>query len=262
MIRVCRCLIAAVSLLIAAAPASAQLIQAHDHPIVFGHLHLHPTSVDAHKKFWVDTLGGTPTKIGTIDAVLFPDVVVELGSPSFGSTPPSGGTAGTVVDHIGFTVSNLSAVLAKVMAGGYPIVERRKMSAFVVGPDGFKLELTEAKKQKIPIAMDHVHFMTPKTGELKAWYSKLVGVNVRGARLMYSRAATGLRGTKGRVLDHIGFEIKNLEAFAKNLEAGGVKLDRPFMKTTLGAYGPFSLVYLTDPSGTYMELTEGLNRAK
>ena len=35
---------------------------------------------------------------------------------------------------------------------------------------------------------------------------------------------------KGRSLDHIGFEVKNLEAFCKNLEADGIKLDRPFTR--------------------------------
>jgi hypothetical protein len=36
--------------------------------------------------------------------------------------------------------------------------------------------------------------------------------------------------TKGRVLDHIGFDVKNLAAFCKKLEAAGIKLDRPCTK--------------------------------
>jgi len=32
-------------------------------------------------------------------------------------------------------------------------------------------------------------------------------------------------GSKGRGIDHIGFEVKNLDAFVKNLEAQGVKMD-------------------------------------
>jgi len=34
-----------------------------------------------------------------------------------------------------------------------------------------------------------------------------------------------LVGSKGRGIDHIGFEVKNLDAFVKNLEAQGVKMD-------------------------------------
>ena len=34
--------------------------------------------------------------------------------------------------------------------------------------------------------------------------------------------------TKGRSLDHIGFEVKDLEAFCKKLAADGVTFDSPF----------------------------------
>ncbi len=62
--------------------------------------------------------------------------------------------------------------------------------------------------------------------------------------------------TKGRGLDHIGFEIKDLEAFCKKAEASGVKFDMPYTKRPdLG----ISLAFLTDPWGTYIELNEGLN---
>ena len=45
--------------------ASAQLLAAKDGPIVYGHHHLNVTSIDAHKRFWVDTLGGRAVKVGT-----------------------------------------------------------------------------------------------------------------------------------------------------------------------------------------------------
>jgi catechol 2,3-dioxygenase-like lactoylglutathione lyase family enzyme len=56
------------------------------------------------------------------------------------------------------------------------------------------------------------------------------------------------------MLDHIGFEVTNLEAFCKALEAKGVRFDRPYGKLPSG----FGLAFLTDPWGTYIELTEGL----
>ena len=61
--------------------------------------------------------------------------------------------------------------------------------------------------------------------------------------------------SKGRLLDHVGFEDTNLEAFAKKLEAGGVTLDTPYRRDP--ELGIFS-VFLTDPWGTTIELTEGL----
>ena len=66
-------------------------------------------------------------------------------------------------------------------------------------------------------------------------------------------------GSKGRGIDHIGFEVKNLDAFVKNLEAKGVKMDaavRQLPGTDL------KIAFLTDPYGTYIELTEGLQPKK
>ena len=54
-------------------PAAAQLLN-KDAPVIVGHYHLNVSSIDAHRSFWVDTLGGTATKIGDIDAIQFPDV--------------------------------------------------------------------------------------------------------------------------------------------------------------------------------------------
>ena len=58
-------------------PAAAQLLN-KDAPVIVGHYHLNVSSIDAHKKFWVDTLGGTATKIGDVDAIRFPNVYLML----------------------------------------------------------------------------------------------------------------------------------------------------------------------------------------
>jgi extradiol dioxygenase family protein len=58
-------------------------------------------------------------------------------------------------------------------------------------------------------------------------------------------------------VDHIGFEVKDLEAFTKKLEAAGIKLDIPYRKVP--ALG-IAIAFLTDPFGTYIELTEGLDK--
>ncbi len=58
---VCRLILAVIVVLGMSAPAarlSAQLLNA-DAPIRVGHYHLNVTSIDEHKKFWVDALGGT-----------------------------------------------------------------------------------------------------------------------------------------------------------------------------------------------------------
>jgi hypothetical protein len=77
-----------------------------------------------------------------------------------------------------------------------------------------------------------------------------------GVNLTFGGAAgAAVVPTKGRSLDHIGFEVRNLEQLVKDLEAKGVKFDRPYTKVP--ALG-IAIAFLTDPWGTYIEPTEGL----
>ncbi len=58
--------------------------------------------------------------------------------------------------------------------------------------------------------------------------SAFVQDQLPGVFLNFSPSPTPTVGTTGRSIDHIGFEIKNLEAFTKKLEAQGIKLDVPY----------------------------------
>ncbi len=265
-----------------ASTASAQLTAAKDGPIVYGHHHLNVTSIDEHKKFWADTLGGTPIKMGNAEIVKFPNVLVFLRQQA-----PTGGTKGTTVNHVGFWVPNVRATVDKVKAAGYPIVTRAELPAtqevkddlayiadqktsiaFVMGPDNVKVELVENKAQTISIALHHIHFATDQVDAMKAWYVKTFNAkpgmrgsfqaaDLPGVNLTYSPSPDPVVGTRGRTLDHIGFEVKNLEAFCESLEAQGVKLDRPYTKV---AALNIAVAFFTDPFGTYIELTEGLDK--
>ena len=80
-----------------------------------------------------------------------------------------------------------------------------------------------------------------------------------GVFLNFTPSTTPTVGTTGRSIDHIGFEIKNLEAFTKQLEAQGIKLDRPYTKVPeLG----IAIAFIKDPWGTNIEMTEGLVNVK
>src|SRR5262245_8158770 len=99
-----------------ASTASAQLLAAKDGPIVYGHHHIAASDIPAHLKFFADTLGGTRIKFGPqqVDVVKFPNVFIF-----FRNQKPTGGSKGTTVNHVGFSVPNLRATLDRVKAGGY-----------------------------------------------------------------------------------------------------------------------------------------------
>jgi len=266
-----------------ASPASAQLLAAKDAPVAYGHHHLNVTSIAEQKKFFVDTLGGVPiTMAGGRQVVKFPNALVMLREQK-----PTGGNRGTTVNHLGFTVPNLQQTLDKVKANGFKVVTKEEGPsnlevvgdighypgraiglAYVLGPDDLKLEIVESKDQKVPIIANHVHFFGPQNEEMQAWYVKVFdakpgapgglfpSASLPGVGLAFSPSATPVVGTQGRVVDHIGFEIKNLPEFLKKVEAMGIKpvnvRQVPEINVSIG--------FITDPWGTYIELTEGLNK--
>ena len=96
-----------------------------DGPIVYGHHHVAATDIEAQKKFFAGALGGTAMKFGAAsDIVKFPGVLVM-----FRAQKPTGGTKGTTVNHIGFSVPNLRATVDKVNAAGYPIDHAREVAS-------------------------------------------------------------------------------------------------------------------------------------
>jgi catechol 2,3-dioxygenase-like lactoylglutathione lyase family enzyme len=280
----------ALSLLAVAPSAWAQLLVAKDGPVVYGHHHLNATNIEEQKKFFVNTLGGAAIKVGTnnVEIVKFPNVLIF-----FRMQAPTGGTRGTTANHIGFSVPNVRAVVDKIKANGYKMITKSEVAAgrevkddiaepqqaggasiaFALGPDEVKVELVEAKQQTAPIQLHHIHFFGQQNVQMQAWYVKTFGAKPRAANpgaafvsadlpgvvLNFTPSPDPVVGTQGRAVDHIGFEVKNLEAFTKKLEADGVKLDRPYTKV---AALDIAIAFIKDPWGTYIELTEGLDRIR
>jgi predicted enzyme related to lactoylglutathione lyase len=267
--------------------AFAQLLAAKEGPIVYGHHHLNVTSLDEHKKFWVDALGGVATRIGTnnVEIVKFPNALLFMRAQK-----PTGGTKGSTVDHIAFSVTNLRQVVDRIKANGFRIVTSTEAPpnitvkddigvveggpvsgiAYALGPDEVKVELVELKAQSAPIVSHHIHFFGAQK-EMQSWYLKtfnakevasanpaaFISAGLPGLVMNFAPSQAPVAGTQGRALDHIGFEVKNLEAFTKNLESQGIKLAVPYRQVpALGV----AIAFFTDPWGTYIELTEGLDK--
>ena len=169
-------------------------------------------------------------------------------------------------------VNNVQEQVAKWKANGVAVLpgnNNRVDQAYVETPDGLRIEILENKSQKYPIQNEHVHFFLPEAAiaQSQAWYGKIFGAkasmrnnapvaDVPGVQLRWNKVEMAQATTKGRVLDHIGFDVKDLQAFIKKLEANGIKLDRPYTKNEqTGA----ALAFITDPWGTYIELNERPN---
>src|SRR5262245_44292032 len=99
--------------------ALAQAYPPNEAGVTMGHWHLNSASVEANQKLFV-AMGGTAIKPGDFDIVRFPGVMVFLHLRERG-TPPTGGTVGTVVNHVGFMVPNVQEAVARWKAAGVPV---------------------------------------------------------------------------------------------------------------------------------------------
>ena len=77
-------------------------------------------------------------------------------------------------------------------------------------------------------------------------------VDLPGVQLRFTKADAKQAPTRGRVLDHIGFDVKDHAAFVKRLRAEGIQLDEPVRKSPNGNI----ITYITDPWGTRIEIIE------
>ncbi len=243
----------------------AQLAAPGETGVVMGHLHLAVKDLDAQRKFWA-ALGGTPVQNGALALIQFPGTFVMLRQAE-----PAGGTVGSTVNHVGFLVKDIAPWIAKWQAAGLEMEpQARPTQVYLLGPDDMRVEILEDKTIDVPLKMHHIHFYTAAPLETQAWYAKTFGAapgkrgqfdaaDLPGVNLTFAKADAPTIGTKGRALDHIGFEVKNLEAFCQKLAASGITLDRPYTRLPNSAT---AIAFLTDPWGTYIELTENLAPAK
>jgi hypothetical protein len=205
-------------------------------------------------------MGGKAFEAGGRHRVLFPGVMIILEAAP-GPPPSNGPSRGSVVNHVGFIVNNVQEQAAKRKAAGVPVEpgnNRRPDQACVNTPDGLRIEILENKNQSAPIQSERVHFL-PQAAipQSQAWYAKIFSAkasrrnnapvaDIAGVQLRFAKAESAEAPTKGRVLDHIGFDVKDLNAFIETLAANNIKLDRPHTVNDSGV----GLAFITDPWGT------------
>jgi catechol 2,3-dioxygenase-like lactoylglutathione lyase family enzyme len=249
---------------LAAGAAVAQPAPFNEVGVTMGHWHLISRDVEANKKLFLG-MGAKMFMVGGNPLMMFPGTYINL---NLGTEKGEGGSQGSVVNHVGFIVNNVQEQVAKWKAAGVAVLpgnNNRPDQAFVVTPDGVRIEILEDKTQSVPIRHEHVHFFLPE-GEIpkaQAWYAKTFGgkagtrnnapvVDLPGAQLRFTKADKAQAVTRGRILDHIGFDVKDHAAFVKKIESEGIKLDEPARKTPTGS----SITYITDPWGTRIEIIE------
>ena len=262
-----RPLLTAVAILSLVSPAYAQLAPVNDMGVTYGHVHLNVADIDASMLLFAEHFGGEIVVKGSLHTVKFPNFLL-----AFSGNEPTSGSGGTVMDHFGFKVRDIEPVLAGWQAAGLETQEpfvgaEGYQNAFVITPEGLRVELQEDPQLPMKAIGYHIHFLTDQSESLMNWYADHFGAeihprgriqtsaNVPGMNLSFGNCSGGgCTPTQGTAIDHVGFEVDNLEEFVAQLQARGVEFTTPYRYIESLKLG---IAYFVDPAGVRVELTEG-----
>lgn len=257
-----------VALLLVMSPAQAQLAAPNDLGVTFAHVHLNVADVEMHKKLWSEQFGGVVVQKGPLSAVKLPNMLIV-----FNEREATGPSQGTIVDHFGFKVRDIDEILSSWRAAGLEVQSEFTgaegfRNAYLLAPDGVRVELQEDPELPVKASGYHVHLWTSDYENLMQWYADTFGAVIRprgsikttadvpGMNLSFQDCRAECVPTQGRAIDHIGFEIDDLQAFADKLKARGIEFQlEPRHIDSI----ELTISYLVDPDGTRIELTQGFD---
>ena len=218
-----------------------------------GHIHMMVSDPAVHKKLWTDLFGAQVVSSGSLELLKLPGIFLILSRAE-----TTEGSIGSTVDHFAFRVKDLPGTSAKLKAAGIPLTRDDSLEIVANFPDKVKVEFYTAPTLSVPIEHFHVHFYAADVDGLRAWYAKHFGataptptnanaMGVPGMSFSFRKTDAAQAPTKDRSLDHIGFEVKDLDAFCRKLAADGVAFESPCRDVP--AIG-LKVAFLIDPAGT------------
>ena len=255
---------ALLSTILFTATAQSQLPAPNADGVSTGHTHLVVPDIAKHREIW-KSFGASEHTSGRLQLLGFPGMYILLreGEPN----APSGDTS---ANHIAFSVPNYADAKAKLDAVGATYVLDNEANGQILAdlPDGVRIEFLVDTAQQAPIVFHHTHLAAVDQPALRDWYVEVFGAEVGERAGMPSALIPGgrvdviaARGadpkpSQGAAIDHIGFEVSDMSAFAAKMERMGIPFNR----------GPeriddinLTIAFITDPVGTYIEITEGLD---
>jgi catechol 2,3-dioxygenase-like lactoylglutathione lyase family enzyme len=241
----------------------AQLPGLNEAGVGNGHVHMNVPDAQAAREMWL-TLGAMPGPEGGIPMLQVPGMYLL-----FTEREPSAPSTDTVVNHIGFSVQSYPDIHAKLEQVGATFgVDNAETGQILADlPGGMRVEMQQEDGLANPIEFHHIHMSVPDQAALRDWYMEAFGAEAGERRGMPSAVFPGGRidylgarggpptASRGTAIDHIGFEVADMDAFVEHMEDMGVALD-----VAPRSIGDLTIAFVTDPVGTYIEITEGLGQ--
>ena len=192
-----------------------------------------------------------------------------------------GGSQGTGVDHIGFSVPDLDAKMAElesvgVRGSGVRLVRFEDGSlvrdipglfkiAFITDPWGTKIELVQDEDL---LGFHHIHLNSVDPAAALDWYTQVLGgepASLKGMLdgvlfddiwLLATEYTDGRPGiTQGRTIDHIGFEVADLDEAAVQMNRLAVEFRQEPMVPD-NARSSAKQAFILGPDGVMIAVVE------
>lgn len=255
--------ILAINISLCSGSSLAQLSPGNASGVSIGHVHYFVPDPAAWLKT-LETLGGHLGSSGPLQYVEFPGIYVLVSEN--GERLP---TVQTSANHIGFSVRDYADFKARLQTLGADFFYDDPEAGQIIAdlPDGIRIEILTDREQPESIAFHHMHLVGSDLPALQQWYVDVFGADKGERRGLPSALIPGGRvdimGARGESpkstqlgrLDHIGFEVDDMDVFAAHLRDLEIDFDiEPRLINTM----ELTIAFITDPDGTSIEITQGL----
>jgi catechol 2,3-dioxygenase-like lactoylglutathione lyase family enzyme len=253
--------------LIAAGVAAAY---AQTKTIPFDHIHLNEPAAEA-SQWWETNIPGARRITEAPNRLMYGAVRLMFLSPQ-----SSGGSDGSVIEHLGFSVPDLDATMRSLAAINTKVIEPAKdtpglyKSAMIESPWGTRVQLVQDREL---IGLHHVQLRAPDPEAAFTWLldnfggerTKMKGqvdsvryAGVPGFTTVYILAVKGQSvPSQGRAIDHIGWRsMGTINATKATLEGKSVQLTSQPSPLNLPNGPSINFFYVAGPAGARIEIVE------
>jgi catechol 2,3-dioxygenase-like lactoylglutathione lyase family enzyme len=181
-------------------------------------------------------------------------------------------SAGSAIDHVGFSVADVDATMKQLQAAGAKVitpardVEGLFKVGFVEDPWGIKMELVQDPETP---GFHHIHLRVADPEASLKWYVDTFGgerAKLKGRldAVKYANPNVWLLAAKaddagpsqGHAIDHLGWAVANVGAKVAELTAKGAKPTEPRAVRNL------SVAFVDGPGGVRIEMVQGRTDAE
>lgn len=236
----------------------------------YDHIHLNEPAAEA-SVWWEKNIPGGRRITEAPDRIMYGAVrLMFLGARS------SGGSQGSVIEHLGFSVADLDAKMRELAAINTKVIEPVKnvaglyKTALIESPWGTQIQLVQDPEL---LGLHHVQLRLPDTEAAFAWLLDKFGgerTKMKGQVDSVKYAGTGgfttvyivvARGesvpSQGRAIDHIGWRsTATINETKAMLEGKQVQLTSQPRPLNLPNGPTINYFYVAGPSGTRIEIVE------